>query len=189
MKVVLYLHGFASSGENQKAEVLRDLLPDHLIVSPTLDSEPRSAIRQIDDLIMKYGSDLDFVVGTSLGGLYADYVHCIWGFKVVLLNPITSSLQMLKFIGENVNYNTGHIFQVDEDYIQDIIGICEDIYFAGSEDISNRLVFLSDDDNLININDTMKHFKRNSCIIVPDDHRMNKEFRKVINETIGIFTC
>lgn len=49
--MIIYLHGFASSGKAYKAQLLRKFLPDIEIISPDLPIESIKAIETVRDII------------------------------------------------------------------------------------------------------------------------------------------
>lgn len=188
MKVILYLHGFCSVGNNEKFQLLKEQFPQYLVISPTLDPNPAIAIEQINDICEANKFNISFVIGTSLGGLYAHYVHCTWGYRTVLLNPVTSGAQMMYHVGKNMNHYTKETFIVDADYINVLRMICYDIQYAGSDNTQNCLVYLSTNDELINIEDSKLHFKYYPIKFIDDNHRMITKLPEVINDIKRVFS-
>lgn len=81
-KKILFLHGFASSGQSGTAKTLRLLIPDATILSPDIPTDPHEAISFLKSLTSKEKPDL--VIGTSMGGMYAELLH---GVDRILVNP------------------------------------------------------------------------------------------------------
>ena len=79
---ILYLHGFASSGNNGSVKLLRSLLPDVEFISPDIPVEPAEALPFLQELCAK--EDPDLVIGTSMGGMYAEQLT---GRYRILVNP------------------------------------------------------------------------------------------------------
>ncbi len=63
--MIIYLHGFASSGKAYKAQLLRKFLPDIDVISPDLPLEPIRAIKAIE---YGYGKLSFFVIDRVLPG-------------------------------------------------------------------------------------------------------------------------
>ena len=81
-KKLLFLHGFASSGQNGSVKTLRTLLPKTEIIAPDLAVEPAEAMGSLKKLC---GSEKpDLIIGTSMGGMYAELME---GFWKILVNP------------------------------------------------------------------------------------------------------
>ena len=89
MKKILYLHGFASSGASGTVGLLRHELwekapPDRhvTIVAPDIPLDPLVALPMLEELA--YDEMPDLVIGTSMGGMYAQMLH---GFTRICVNP------------------------------------------------------------------------------------------------------
>ena len=81
-KKVLYVHGFASSGQTGSVHTLRLLLPDAAVIAPDLPVDPVEAIDLLKDLASK--EDPDLIIGTSMGGMYSEMLY---GVDRILVNP------------------------------------------------------------------------------------------------------
>ena len=89
MKKILYLHGFASSGASGTVGLLRRELwekapPDRraTVVAPDIPLDPAVAFPMLEALA--YDEMPDLIVGTSMGGWYAQMLH---GFPRICVNP------------------------------------------------------------------------------------------------------
>ena len=89
MKKILYLHGFASSGASGTVEMLRrefwervDAARRAVVVALDIPLDPLVAERELEELA--YGEMPDLVIGTSMGGMYAQMLH---GFTRICVNP------------------------------------------------------------------------------------------------------
>ena len=88
MKKILYLHGFASSGASGTVDLLRrafwetDAAHRATVVAPDVPVDPVEALPMLKELAAKEMPDL--VVGTSMGGMYAQQLR---GFPRVCVNP------------------------------------------------------------------------------------------------------
>lgn len=81
-KKILYVHGFASSGQSGTVRTISTLLPEAEIIAPDLPVSPGEAL----DLLKKICSEQvpDLIIGTSMGGMYAEQLY---GFDRILVNP------------------------------------------------------------------------------------------------------
>jgi len=80
---IVYLHGLGSSGSSTTAQRLRRSLPKQEVVSPDIPVQPELAIQALKRLATFLSPD-DIIIGTSLGGLYAQLFR---GFRRILINP------------------------------------------------------------------------------------------------------
>lgn len=79
---VLYVHGFASSGSSNTVTLLRNMLPEAEIIAPDLPIHPEEAINLLRTICENEKPVL--IVGTSMGGMYAEMLH---GINRILVNP------------------------------------------------------------------------------------------------------
>ena len=84
MKKIVYFHGFASSGASGTVALLRrELLADDVrVVAPDIPVDPAEALPMLKALVTKEAPDL--VVGTSMGGAYAQQMR---GVERICVNP------------------------------------------------------------------------------------------------------
>ncbi len=81
-KKILYVHGFASSGQNGSVKTLRLLMPQATVIAPDLPVEPFEAMDLLRNML---GSEKpDLVIGTSMGAMYAEMLY---GVDRILVNP------------------------------------------------------------------------------------------------------
>lgn len=72
-----------SSGQSTTAQRLRRSLPKQEVISPDIPVQPELAIQSLKRLAGFLSPD-DIIIGTSLGGLYAQLFR---GFRRILINP------------------------------------------------------------------------------------------------------
>ncbi len=108
--MIIYLHGFNSSGASAKGQYLREQLDDISVLTPTYHYDPARAIVMLQHLVeesLRLDKNL-LLAGASLGGYYAQYLGQRYALKRVLINPALMPLATLEtYLGENVNYYTG----------------------------------------------------------------------------------
>ena len=88
-KLVVYLHGFASSSQSEKALLVRDYfqqhLPQHRLSVPDLPYTPAEAWQELQLLCVQQPPQL--IIGSSLGGFLATALAEQYGCRAVLINP------------------------------------------------------------------------------------------------------
>ena len=88
MKKILYLHGFGSSGASGTVEMLRkafwEVEAAHraTVTAPDIPVDPAVALPMLEALA--YDEMPDLVIGTSMGGMYAQQLR---GFTRLCVNP------------------------------------------------------------------------------------------------------
>ena len=79
---ILYVHGFASSGQTGTARLLATMLPSAHILSPDLPIEPLEVLPMLREIVVQEQPAL--VLGTSMGGMFAEQLY---GMPRILVNP------------------------------------------------------------------------------------------------------
>jgi len=114
---IILLHGF-NSAPGQKAEDItafleeHHLLDDYQLLAPQLSYEPQEALREINRLIRQHKSGKVYVIGTSLGGFYANCSRAMYhddeNLIVHAINPSWNPSTTLRYAlnQELENYKT-----------------------------------------------------------------------------------
>ncbi len=130
--MILYLHGFRSSPQSFKARLMeqalrkRDLLDAW--VCPQLPPSPARAAALCNRLIEQARTERGMdpatdqtVIGSSLGGYYANYVAERWHCRAVVLNPAVYPLRSLaSYVGTQTLYHSGDSFEFLPEYLDEI---------------------------------------------------------------------
>ena len=90
MTTVIYLHGFRSTPFSKKGQVMREAWSETMHYrAPDLNFSPKN----VQPILMDVVKDLDpkdlVLVGSSLGGFYANWLAEKIGCRAILLNPAT----------------------------------------------------------------------------------------------------
>jgi predicted esterase YcpF (UPF0227 family) len=123
--VVIYLHGFLSSPQSQKAmqtlEFVSANYPNLTIEIPQLANYPNDAVAIIEQQIVKHqGKKLRFI-GSSLGGFLSTFMIEKYSGKAVLINPAVRPFELLvDFLGEQINPNTQQHFLLENKHIDEL---------------------------------------------------------------------
>ena len=126
-KLIIYLHGFCSSPASWKSQLLaeemaRRGLAEHF-VCPQLSPVPDEAAASVSRLIEAADGPVT-LIGSSLGGHYANFLAEKHGLNAVLINPAVPQgdflrgavdyLDLAKFVGEHANFHSGEAFSFTE---------------------------------------------------------------------------
>lgn len=115
---ILYLHGFRASPASWKARLLGEALAQRGLgghfVCPQLSPVPAEAMAAVSALIealIEAAAGPVTLVGSSLGGHYANHLAEKYDLGAVLINPAAvDRLEMGKFIGEHTHFASGERF-------------------------------------------------------------------------------
>lgn len=114
MTHLLYLHGFRSSPQSFKAQLLARRVQalqaagvDLHWACPALPPSPREAMAVIEHVLDGWAAPANLaVVGSSLGGFYAGIVAQRAGCRAVLLNPaVYPARDLARYIGEQTFFH------------------------------------------------------------------------------------
>lgn len=95
--MIIYIHGFNSTGNTKKALELKKFFNEEEILHPSLPKEPTAAISLLTGLIKNANNPI-MLVGSSLGAFYATYLSSIFDLHCILLNPTTEPWDSLPIL-------------------------------------------------------------------------------------------
>ena len=118
--MIIYIHGFSSSGRGTKAEMMRSYCKERNIgfMAPSLSYVPDLAIETLYDIIVSQTESVS-LVGSSLGGYYALYLAQKYKLKVTLINPSIYPYKTLaSYTGMVTNFYDGSHFEWSDGHIE-----------------------------------------------------------------------
>ena len=122
--MIAYLHGFNSSPQSHKAQLLGRYMEQRGLgahyACPALPPLAGEAIAAIESLVARHAAAPLCFVGSSLGGYYATHLAEKHGAKAVLINPaIEPHVGLRAYLGEQKNLHTGEPYQLTEDHLRE----------------------------------------------------------------------
>lgn len=125
--MILYLHGFASSSNSHKVQVLKSI-SDISVSAFDLDENPAIAIKQISSFVSEHSREDIMLMGSSLGGYYALHIAGLFDLPAVLINPSMQPYNTLsRFVGvEQKNYSKDEIIVYKKEYIETLRSLATD---------------------------------------------------------------
>ena len=129
--MIIFIHGFGSSGFSFKAEKTRDYFKNReVVLSPSLSYVPYLAINTLEQII-EYALPKEnvYLIGSSLGGFYSMYLSNKYNIKAVLINPaVNAPIRLGKYEGMATNYydfsqfewNRSHVSQLEKLVVEDL---------------------------------------------------------------------
>lgn len=181
---IIYFHGFGSSHASGTVELLRKMLPDDEIVAPDIPVDPVEALPYLLQYCAEQQPDL--VIGTSMGGMYAQMMR---GYRRIIVNPAFNMSTMSKVLktGEheffNGRFDGAKKFKITKDIIQHHNQM-ERQQFKNipKEDLENVWGLFGINDPMVNTYDVFrKHYPAERAIRFEGEHRLNE---KVIRKAV-----
>jgi len=175
-KKILYVHGFASSGASGTVKSLKILLPHAEIIAPDLPVSPLQSM----DLLRKICDEQkpDLIIGTSMGGLYAEQLY---GTYRILVNPafqMGETLKTLHGMGKqkwlNPRKDGETEFWVTQDIVDEFKQVMRNSFSNVDENEHRNLVYglFGDKDPWVHTYD-MFSAKYLNAIYFDGEHRLN----------------
>jgi predicted esterase YcpF (UPF0227 family) len=120
--VIVYLHGFNSSPQSHKAQVLKRYMEERGLgaryACPALPVSAQGALRVIERTVEGRGPVC--YLGSSLGGFYATYMVEKHGGKGVLINPaIDPHVGLRAYLGPQKNLHTSEPYELTEQHLEE----------------------------------------------------------------------
>lgn len=177
---VIYLHGFLSSANAYKAQQLRQYLaqyqPAVVFDCPQLFDKPSQSIPFIQQLLENACGKFSHVslVGSSLGGFYANYFAHHFGLKAALINPALEANKLLKLHEPFKNPYTDHQFSLNQ---EDRIAL-EQLLLPKPSANARYLLLLQMADEVLDAKAASAYYYNSPCVIEPHGNHQFEHFDK-----------
>jgi predicted esterase YcpF (UPF0227 family) len=88
---------------------------------PQLLASPKESMAMVEDHIKRTGADRIVVVGSSLGGFYANYLAEKYDCKAIVLNPaVRAARELAPHVGMMTAYDSNEPFDFRPEYIDEL---------------------------------------------------------------------
>jgi hypothetical protein len=157
-KTILYVHGFASSGQSGTVTRLRTVMPQAKVIAPDLPVNPHEAIALLHTICEQEKPDL--IIGTSMGGMYTEQLR---GFDRICVNPALEIAETMRAHGmtgtqqfQNPRQDGVQEFYVDKALVKEYREVSEQRFQGLTPEDEQRVYGLfGDKDDLV---DTLDMF-------------------------------
>lgn len=177
---VIYLHGFLSSANAYKAQQLKEYLAQHHpevgFDCPQLFDKPAQSIPFIESMLKDAVAEFDRVslVGSSLGGFYANYFAHIFDLKAALINPALEANTLLQLHEPFENPYTHSRFALDElDH-----KALEQLLLPKPSAAARYLLLLQMADEVLDAKKSSAYYSCSPCVIEPCGNHQFENFEK-----------
>jgi len=191
--MIVYLHGFNSSPESHKAEVLRRYLAaqgggEGLRV-PALSHWPREAIAQAGAIIESGlagqrpapSPGRVCLVGSSLGGYYATWLAERYDLPAVLINPTVRPFALLAdYLGPQRNPYTGEAYELTAGHISQLRAL----YVESLSEPSRFRVLLQTGDEVLDYRQALDYYGAAQCRVTPGGDHAYQGFDARVEELL-----
>lgn len=126
--LLVYLHGFRSSPNSSKAVMtgaavkgLSSIQDSYEWYCPQLLESPKASMDMVIEYIDRSKFDRLVVIGSSLGGFYANYLAQKYGCKAVALNPaVRAARELASHVGMSTTYDSQEPFDFRPEYVDQL---------------------------------------------------------------------
>jgi uncharacterized protein len=189
--MILYIHGFNSSGDCSAAQVLKELFGSE-VIAPDLSFDPIQNIKVLSDIVESKSPDEKItVIGNSLGGFYAYYLFSLYDVRTILINPCLKPHLYLSEYSNKIlqNYINKKEELFEEKYLDDFNFLFNNIINVEKQ-YSYLHLMISKKDELINHEETTEKICKLYQTRIYDwdaTHRFEnlKSFRKHLTDVIN----
>lgn len=174
---LLYVHGFASSGQSSKVEELKDILRCN-VIAPDLQHRPMSDVAMLAQIIST--EHVATIVGSSLGGFYALILALQFKVNLILINPsLSPQITLQDQVGLVKNFKGGEFSwqmkQINELAVM-VNSINPQVIKQSEIDLSHVLVLLAEQDQRLDYRDAVNLLHGAKIII---DQQQNHRFSNI----------
>ena len=175
---ILYLHGIGSGANANTARQIAKHFPDDVVLAPELPVMPKDAF----DFILKLQKveQPNLVIGTSLGGFYARYLH---GPIKILVNPAMSADDVVNAVGYGEHdflkpRESGEkTYVVDESFVNQLLEISDkQEAFIDDEMLAETFALFGTGDIVVSNYELFKKtYREYQAKLIEAEHRLSNE--------------
>lgn len=177
-KQILFLHGFLSSGNSNKASILRKYVENnnlpYEVFSPSIDDDITRSIYSIEEFIKEHMISVDAFVGSSLGGYWSYRLFQKFKVPTILINPVVNPKEIIdKFAGKHTNPYTNNEFVVPSD----LDNLDMDMYPLGKEDKKKFYIILGTADEVLDYHKALEFYRGCAVNVIENENHRIRDFQ------------
>lgn len=185
--MIIYIHGFASSGLGDKPKIFKKYFKNE-IITPSLSTIPFLAIHTLEDLIEVFLEKKEkvYLVGSSLGGFYSLYLANKYNLKVVLINPALKPENTLKkfySFGLVKNYFDNSNFEITQEQLKSL----ENFQVSLIQNPKNIIALIQKGDEIIDYNESLEILKDCQILVEEGGNHSFDNIEKYLNKINNFF--
>lgn len=181
--MILYIHGFSSSGFGKKALEFKEHFKDNLLHQslPTIPALAIDNLEQNIEIFLKLNQKVH-LIGSSLGAYYSLYLSQKYNLKAVLINPAVKPLETLsRYEGVTFvkNYFDSSKFEFTKEHIRSL----KDYEISILNNPKNIMTLLQKDDEVIDYKISLELLKDTNIFLEEGGNHsfigINRYFKKI----------
>lgn len=188
--VIILLHGFNSGPGNKVKEIKeflseKNLIEKYELIAPQLDFIPKRARRDINKIIRQNKQKKIHLIGTSLGGFYANYFRAKFSgdfLSVHAINPSWEPSRSLAVYKNKVleNFKSKEKWIFKEDYLSQLEELeCFVKINLNSPSPRNYYIHLSKSDEVLAFDTMLDFLEKQKITYIKNDYDSDHRFRDI----------
>ena len=184
--ILIYLHGFNSSPQSDKAQQVMEFIKQHAcdieLVMPQLHHSPLAAWQQIEQISDAYQGQSVGVVGSSLGGFFATLLANKLGVKAVLINPAVKPHRLIDLLlGEQYNSYTKQHYIITTAHEEEL----SKLDVNSLKQAADFWVLLQQADETLNYRDALAFYQGARITLEPLGDHSFEGFNRYLSALVG----
>ena len=188
--VIILLHGFNSGPGNKAKEIEeflseRNLKEEYQLIAPQIDFIPKRARRDINKLIRQNRRKNVHLIGTSLGGFYANYFRAKFSEDFLAVHAINPSWEPSKSLAGNKdkvlkNFKTKEKWVFKEEYLLQLEELESFVKMnLNSPSLRNYYIHLSKSDELLEFGAMLDFLEKQNIEYIKMEYDSDHRFRNI----------
>lgn len=187
---ILYLHGFRSSPQSMKAQIMANAMALRgragEFVCPQLPASPAQAMALVQRLARDMCPDNDFsglaLIGSSLGGFYATSLAEQLGCRAVLLNPaVKPPRDLAPQVGVTTAWHSNEVFEFLASYLDELRECSVDII----TDPARYFLIVATGDEVLDWREMVAHYPGAQQLVIDGSNHAIDEFADYVSQIMA----
>ena len=163
----------------------KNLTDEYLLIAPQIDYIPNRARRDINKLIRQNKSSKVHIIGTSLGGFYANYFRAKFNEDFLYVHAINPSWEPSKSLANKKNqilenFKSNEKWEFKEEYLAKLEEQENFIKMhLKSCTCQNYHIHLSRSDEMLNFDKMLSYLEVNNTHYIKKEYDSDHRFRKI----------
>ena len=188
--VIILLHGF-NSGPGNKAKEIEEFLAErnlkekYQLIAPQIDYIPKRARRDINKIIRQNRKRKVHLIGTSLGGFYANYFRAKFSEDFLYVHAINPSWEPSKSLADNKdkvleNFKTKEKWVFKEEYLSQLEELESFVKMnLNNPSLRNYYIHLSKSDEVLEFDTMLDFLEKQNIEYIKKEYDSDHRFRNI----------
>ena len=190
--LLVYLHGFRSSPRSSKAIITANAIQllsskDNPIewYCPQLLASPKMSMDMVSQHIKQSNADRIVVIGSSLGGFYANFLAEKYACKAVVLNPaVRAARELAPHVGMLTVYDSDEPFDFRPEYIDEL----QDLQIEKITSPERYFLIAAKGDELLDWREMAEFYSGSKQLILEGSDHGISEYETLLPKVLGFIS-